>query len=365
MVGQVQRRREGVQRLPGQGRRQGDDRQRGAQGAEELDELRAPARPSGRRARRSAAWSRATSRNWSSCATRPPSQLGFKNFHALQLYLNEQDGDASDQAVRRAGRADARAVRAPPRPTSTPGWPRTAASSRTTCMPWHYHDPFFQETPAVFAADLDAPFAKADLVSMCRDVLRRHRPADRPRHRRTAICTRRRARARTPSAPTSTARATCACWPTSGPTITGPRRCCTSSAIRSTAARTSRATLPYVLRMESHILTTEGVAMMFERLTKRGPFLEKMGVQGRGRQGVRRDRRQDAALSAADLLALVPGDAAFREGHVRESGPGPEQAVVGPGGEVPAGEAARRAATRRTTPARSTSSARRSTTTTT
>ena len=36
-------------------------------------------------------------------------------------------------------------------------------------MPWHYHDPFFQETPAVFAADLDAPFAKADLLELCRD----------------------------------------------------------------------------------------------------------------------------------------------------------------------------------------------------
>ena len=27
-------------------------------------------------------------------------------------------------------------------------------------MPWHYHDPFFQESPAVFDADLDAPFAQ-------------------------------------------------------------------------------------------------------------------------------------------------------------------------------------------------------------
>ena len=36
-------------------------------------------------------------------------------------------------------------------------------------MPWHYHDPFFQETPAVFAADLDAPFKKADLLKLCRD----------------------------------------------------------------------------------------------------------------------------------------------------------------------------------------------------
>ena len=37
-------------------------------------------------------------------------KLGFKNYHALQLYLNEQDGDDLHQAVRRTGRADARAV---------------------------------------------------------------------------------------------------------------------------------------------------------------------------------------------------------------------------------------------------------------
>src|SRR5207237_5298352 len=36
--------------------------------------------------------------------------------------------------------------------------------------------------------------------------------------------------------------------------------------------------VPYTLRMESHILTTEGVAMMFERLSKRRAFLEKMGI---------------------------------------------------------------------------------------
>ena len=74
---------------------------------------------------------------------------------------------------------------------------------------------------------------------------------------------------------------------------------------------------------------------------------------------------EDAAQPAADLLALVPGDAAVREGDVREPGPGPEQAVVGPGREVPAGSSGPTAATPRTTPARSTSSAPRSTTTTT
>ncbi len=89
------------------------------------------------------------------------------------------------------------------------------------------------------------------------------------------------------------------------------------------------------------------------------------GGAGRRPQGLRRGGEQDDALPAADLLALVPGDAALREGHVRESGAGPEQAVVGPGGEVPGPEAAARTATPRTTPARSTSSAPRSTTTTT
>src|SRR5439155_1802189 len=39
------------------------------------------------------------------------------------------------------------------------------------------------------------------------------------------------------------------------------------------------AKLPYVLRLESHILTTEGVAMMFEKLSKRRAWLEAMDVK--------------------------------------------------------------------------------------
>ena len=35
--------------------------------------------------------------------------------------------------------------------------------------PWHYHDPFFQESPAVFAADLDSAYAKLDILKLCRD----------------------------------------------------------------------------------------------------------------------------------------------------------------------------------------------------
>ena len=39
------------------------------------------------------------------------------------------------------------------------------------------------------------------------------------------------------------------------------------------------ASLPYLLRMESHILTTEGVAMMFERFSKQRAWIEKMGLK--------------------------------------------------------------------------------------
>src|SRR6266550_9072770 len=37
-------------------------------------------------------------------------------------------------------------------------------------------------------------------------------------------------------------------------------------------------TMPYVLRTEAHILTTEGVAMMFERPAKSADWLQMMGV---------------------------------------------------------------------------------------
>src|SRR5262245_4317742 len=89
--------------------------------------------------------------------------LDFPNFHALQLYLNEQNEDdllklfdELDDLTRepfRAAKADVDA--------------RLAKDYRLMpdeLRPWHYRDPFFQETPPVFDVDLDSPFAKADLI---------------------------------------------------------------------------------------------------------------------------------------------------------------------------------------------------------
>ncbi len=37
--------------------------------------------------------------------------------------------------------------------------------------------------------------------------------------------------------------------------------------------------LPYVLRSEAHILTTEGIAMLFERFSKSSAWAQSMGIK--------------------------------------------------------------------------------------
>ncbi|MGL6095748.1 MAG: M2 family metallopeptidase, partial [Fimbriiglobus sp.] len=93
-------------------------------------------------------------------------QLGFKNYHALMLFLNEQTGDdllklfdELDALTREpflAAKADIDERLA-----------KTYGVKPADLMPWHYHDPFFQESPAVFDTDLDAPYAKADILKLC------------------------------------------------------------------------------------------------------------------------------------------------------------------------------------------------------
>src|SRR5262249_10189442 len=98
---------------------------------------------------------------------RAATQLGFPNYHALQLFLNEQNGDA---LIRLFDDLDA-LTREPFRAAKAEIDAKLAASYRVKVedlRPWHYHDPFFQESPAVFAANLDAPFATADIPALCR-----------------------------------------------------------------------------------------------------------------------------------------------------------------------------------------------------
>ncbi len=205
-------------------------------------------------------------------------KLGFKNYHALQLYLNEQDGkkllalfDDLDELTRKPfenAKADLDARLA-----------KRYKRKPAELMAWHYHDPFFQDTPKVFAADLDEPFRRADLEKMCRTfyagiglpidrVLAKSDLYDKKDKSPHAFCM--------DIDRAGDVRVLANIRPNHQWAATMLHEL--GHAVYSTNNDNIPATLPYPLRLEAHILTTEGVAMMFERLANRAAFLQKMGL---------------------------------------------------------------------------------------
>src|SRR5262249_43031939 len=143
--------------------------------------------------------------------------------------------------------------------------------------PWHYHDPFFQTTPAVFNADIDGPYRKADLLKLSStfyagiglpvdDVLARSDLDEKPGKSPHAFCT----------------------DIDRGGDVRVLANVVNNEQWMSTllhelghsvySSKNIPQSLPYTLRGEAHILTTEGVAMMFERFSKSRRFLTKMGI---------------------------------------------------------------------------------------
>jgi len=204
-------------------------------------------------------------------------QLGFKNFHALYLHLNEQKGDDLiklfddlDELTREPFKAAKKEIDE-----------RLAAKygvKTSDLMPWHYHDPFFQESPAVYEASLDAPYAKADLLKLCREfyagiglpidsVIARSDLYEKKGKSPHAFCT--------DIDREGDVRVLANIVPNEywmGTMLHELGHSVYSS-------KNIPKELLYVLRSESHILTTEGVAMQFERFSKSRAWLEKMGVQ--------------------------------------------------------------------------------------
>ena len=203
--------------------------------------------------------------------------LGFKNYHDMMLKLNEQTQsevitlfDELDQLTREPflkakAEIDEKLAKS---------YGLTVADLR----PWHYHDPFFQETPEVFAADLDAPFAKADILDLCRrfyegiglpidDVIKRSDLYEKPGKSPHAFCTdidrKGDVRVLANIVPNSY-------WMSTMLHELG-------HSVYS--SKNMPEILPYVVRAEAHILTTEGIAMMFEKFGKDADWLTAMGVK--------------------------------------------------------------------------------------
>ena len=204
-------------------------------------------------------------------------QLGFDNYHALQLALNEQNQaevlalfDQLDELTREPfAKAKAEIDR------------RLAERYGVKVdelRPWHCQDPFFQEAPAVYAVDLDSPFAEANIPQVCRtfyagiglpidDVIDRSDLYEKPGKSPHAFCTDidREGDVRVLA-------------------NIVPNHYWMSTTLHELghavySSKNIPASMPYVLRTDSHILTTEGVAMMFERFAASAQWLSAFGVQ--------------------------------------------------------------------------------------
>ncbi|MFO0967825.1 MAG: M2 family metallopeptidase [Gemmataceae bacterium] len=232
----------------------------------------------GRRARRSAARREGPAR-LVLVRNQVAKKLGFANFHAMQLYLNEQNGadliklfDQLDELTRKpflAAKAEMDVVLA-----------KNCGVKVENLMPWHYHDPFFQEAPAVFKTDFDKIYESQDLVGLCQKF---YKGIDLPIDLVIAKT------GDFKPHPGKNPHAFCTDLTRDGTDVRVLANVVNNEYWMSTLLHEFGHSvyssinipdkLPYVLRMESHILTTEGIAMMFEKFSKRRPWLEKMGIK--------------------------------------------------------------------------------------
>jgi peptidyl-dipeptidase A len=207
-------------------------------------------------------------------------QLGFKNFHVMQLYLNEQ---SQDDVLKLFDELD-ELTRGPFQTAKAEIDAKLAADYQIPVVelrPWHYHDPFFQEAPDVYGTSLDAvfeKFEKEEIARLCAmfyaairlpvdDVLERSDLYERPGKSPHAFCTdiNREGDVRVLA-------------------NVVPNEYWMSTMLHELghavySSINIPASMPYVLRTDSHILATEGVAMMFERFSKNGDWLVSMGVE--------------------------------------------------------------------------------------
>jgi peptidyl-dipeptidase A len=223
-------------------------------------------------------------------------KLGFRDYYAMSLYLNEQDEGALlalfaqlDELTRKPfldlkAQVDQRLARA-------------YKIQVEELRPWHYHDPFFQEAPQVGATNLDSLYAGKDILKICaayyegvglpvEDVLERSDLYEKPGKSPHAFCTdidrEGDVRVLANIRPTDY-------WMNTMLHELG----------HAVYSKNIDRQLPYQLRADAHILATEGIAMMFGRVNKRAEWLRaSLGLSAQQASRLGREAQQELRLES-------------------------------------------------------------------
>ena len=92
-------------------------------------------------------------------------KLGFENYHTMSLTTGEQDVDELDKIFTELYEL----TNAPFAALKADLDMKLAANCGievSQLMPWHYHDPFFQDTPMVYELDLDVYYENKDIKDL-------------------------------------------------------------------------------------------------------------------------------------------------------------------------------------------------------
>jgi len=228
-------------------------------------------------------------------------KLGFANYYAMRLFLTEQSEeelvklfdelDALTREPFRAAKAAFDAVLA-----------QKCGIEVDALRPWHYHDPFFQQAPAVLGELPEEVYKPLDTVEVCRafyrgiglpvdDVLARSDLYEKPGKNPHAfsIDLDRAGDVRILENVVPGREWLGVTLHELGHAVYSKNAGCGASSadaaayddgLESAGPRTKfPCPMPYVLRAEAHILTTEGIAMMFERFAQNVDWLLAVGAK--------------------------------------------------------------------------------------
>ncbi len=207
------------------------------------------------------------------------SQLGFRDYYALSLYLNEQD-----EAALLALFAQLEELTRRPFGELKAGLDQTLARNfglpSERLRPWHYHDLFFQQAPQLEGVELDALYAGKDILKINQNFYAsiglpvesvlassdlHEKPGKSPHAFSTDIDREGDVRVLANIRPNDY-------WMNTMLHELG----------HAVYSKNIDRRLPYQLRTEAHILATEGIAMMFGRVNKRAAWLQSsLGLDAR------------------------------------------------------------------------------------